>query len=242
MDKSPHLMKPIADSEKVEKIINALHDYIINGNLAPGTEIPPERILAQQLGVSRFSLREALRVAQMQGLLEISRGRRPRVAQPTADAAAKVMSLTLQRSEKPLLDLIVAREGLEVQIARLAALKAQPSHIEAMRRTIDLIKQRKDDAEFCAEQDFEFHNILVKASGNVVFEIMLSPVAELLRKSRVETIKLRGIGRAIEGHTMILQAVSKKDPEGAYSAMQKHLEMAEEDLKTLQGSVGADLR
>lgn len=234
MYQSPHHMKPIADSEKVGKIIDALHDFIINGNLAPGTEIPPERALAQQLGVSRFSLREALRVAQMQGLLEISRGRRPRVAQPTADAAAKVMSLTLQRSEKPLLDLIVAREGLEVQIARLAALNAQPSHIETMRQTIDLIKQHKDDAEFCAEQDYEFHSILVKASSNMVFEIMLAPVAELLRKSRLETIKLRGIGRVIEGHEKILDAVSKKDPEGAYSAMRIHLQMAEEDLRALE--------
>ena len=234
MNQSPHQMKPIDDSEKVEKIINAIHDFIIKGNLAPGTEIPPERILAKQLEVSRFSLREALRVAQMQGLLEISRGRRPRVAQPSADAAAKIMSLTLQRSEKPLLDLIVAREGLEVQIARLAALNAQPSHIEAMQQTIDLIEQHKDDVEFCAEQDYEFHNIMAKASGNVVFEIMLAPVAELLRKSRLETIKLRGIGRVIEGHVMILKAGSKGDPEGAYKAMQKHLEMAEEDLKMLQ--------
>ena len=70
-------LKPVPNGDKIEQIITVLQNYIIDGNLKAGDRIPPERQLASQLGVSRFSLREALRVAQTQGLIEISRGRCP---------------------------------------------------------------------------------------------------------------------------------------------------------------------
>ena len=69
-------LEPIKDTKKTEKIIAALKAHVVQGNLKTGTEFPSEKELALQLGVSRFSLREALRVAEAQGLIEISRGRR----------------------------------------------------------------------------------------------------------------------------------------------------------------------
>ena len=100
---SPKL-KPILNNDKIEQLIMVLQNYIIDGNLKAGDKIPAERDLASQLGVSRFSLREALRVAQAQGLIEITCGRRPTVARPSAIAAAKIISLTLRRTGKALLE------------------------------------------------------------------------------------------------------------------------------------------
>jgi len=224
---------PIANNDKISHLIGVLQDYILNGDLKPGMEIPPERQMASELGVSRFSLREALRVVQVQGLIEISRGRRPRVAKSSAGAAAKVISLTLRRSEKALLDLIEARQSLECGIARFAALRAKPFHIKAMKETIADLKRNKGTLGVCVAKDVEFHSILVKASGNRVFEIMLAPLAELLRKSRTETMRL-DIDRAITGHESILSAVIGKDSDKAVQAMHNHLEMAEEDLKKVE--------
>ena len=227
-------LKPLPNGDKIEQIITVLQNYIIDGNLKPGDPIPPERQLASQLGVSRFSLREALRVAQTQGLIEISRGRRPRVAKLSAAAAANVIALTLRRSGKVLLDLIEARQALECQIARLAAARAQQSHVDAIRQSIEAMEQNKNNLSLCVEKDVEFHDILVEASGNKVFEIMLAPLSELLRKSRKETMRANGVERAIIGHKLLLSAIIEKDSDKAAEAMYRHLEMAQEDLKRIK--------
>lgn len=234
MDEPLEKLAPIASSDKIEQVLGALQHLIIDGNLQPGTELPAERELAAQLQVSRFSLREALRAAQAQGLIEIKRGKRPTVTVPSATAAVEVMGLTLRRSRRPLIDLIVARQGLECQIVRLAALKAEDRHITEMEKTIETMRNNRDNLTLCSEKDVEFHNLLLEASANVVFEIMLAPVAELLRKSRIATMKYQGIDRAITGHAEILDAVKNHDPDEAFAAMSRHLEMAEADLKNIE--------
>ena len=97
------------------------------------------------------------------------------------------------------------------------------------------MRQNKNDLNLCVEKDVEFHNILVKASGNKVFEIMLAPLAELLKESRRETLRQNGLGRALETHEQILSAIIEKDAEKAAMFMRSHLEMAEEDLKKSEG-------
>jgi len=222
---------PLRNTDKVEQLITALQDHIIDGNLKPGTPLPAERCLAAQLNVSRFSLREALRVAQAKGLIEITRGRSPRVAQVSSAAVADLMGIHLRRSENGFLELVEARQALECNIARFAALRAEPSHIDAMRQAIEDMKNNQNNLAICIEKDIAFHNILIKASGNRVFEIMLSPLSTALRKSRKKTMQVFGAKRAIIGHEEILAAIAAKDAEKAGDAMHHHLMMAEEDLK-----------
>jgi len=235
MEKRTLTLPPIADTDKIQQIVKVLQDFIIEGNLKHGTELEPERVLAARLGVSRFSLREALRVAQAQGLIEIVRGRRPRVAPMSGDAAAKMIALVLRRTRKTLLDLIAARQGLETQIARLAAMNARESHVIALEKTIEALERNQENPEACVNEDIKFHDLLVQATGNVVFEVMLAPLSELLRDSRKETIR-KGIERVVVGHKAILAAVRRGDPEKAASAMFQHLRMAEEDLRNIIGS------
>ena len=234
MLKTSEKLSPIVNNDKMAQLISTLQDFIVNGNLKPGMELLPERQLAQQLKVSRFSLREALRVAQAQGLIEITRGRRPRVANRTLAAASEVIGLTLKRSEKTFMDLLEARQGLECRIAKLAATRANSSHIHRLKQTIQQIEKSRDDVSFCVERDVEFHRILVEASGNVVFEIMLEPLADLLRATRLETMRRRGVQRAISGHRKILKAIIEKDPDQADKAMSTHLWMAKEDLQRIE--------
>lgn len=227
-----HIKLEVLDApDKVQRVVSALHDYIINGNLKPGTELPPESEMAKQLKVSKFSMREALRVAQAQGLVEISQGRRTRVADISVEPLTDIMQLLLRRSENVLLELTEARKCLECYIVRLATERAEPKHIEAMQATIDELKQHRDNVTYCVEQDLEFHNIMVKASNNRVFEIMLAPLAELLKQSRMETLHISGVQKAIEEHSLILDAIRKRDPDLAEASMNHHLKTAEQNIK-----------
>jgi len=184
--------------------------------------------------VSRFSLREAFQVAKSQGLITVSRGKRVQVANPSPHAVAEIMSVALERSTTSYLDLIEARECLECQIARFAAQRAKASDIRALEENLADLKGSRDRPSSCAEIDVRFHDLLVKASGNVVFEIMLAPLAQLLRESREQTMKADGVSRAIQGHERVLNAIRAHDAEGAVAAMSEHLRMAKTDLKRLE--------
>ena len=234
MDNSLEAITPISSSDKIEQVLAALHRLIIDGNLKPGTELPAERELAAQLQVSRFSLREALRAAQAQGLIDIKRGKKPTVTAPSAAAAAEVMRLTLRRSEKPFTDLIIARQGLEYQIVRLAAVHAEQRHIDALQATITAMEEQKDNLALCTEKDIQFHSILLEASNNVVFEIMLASVSELLKKARAATLQYRGIEIAINSHKQILEGIRNHDPDAASEAMSRHLETTAETVKEIE--------
>lgn len=237
MDVGLTRLKPAKKILMVEHAILTLKEYIVDGNLSPGTELPTESEMAKEIGVSKFSMREALRVLQVLGLVDISQGRHTRVAMHSINPVITVLELTLRRSKVPDLMLIEARKSLEGHISRFAAMRADSSHIEGMRKTIEDIKNNRDDLEMCVEKDLEFHNILMKASKNVVFEIMLAPVMELLREQRMKTIKLRGVDPMIEYHTMVLDAIIEKDPEKAERAMNLHLVTTEEHLRKVMESV-----
>ncbi|MFA5863181.1 MAG: FadR/GntR family transcriptional regulator [Phycisphaerae bacterium] len=224
-------LNPIQNTDKVEQAVKVLQEFIINGNLKPGTDLPAESEMASNIGVSKFSMREALRVLESQGLIDITQGRRTKVAEFSITPISEMMVLALRRSKSVLADLMEARQCLECDIARFAAVRAKPPHIDALIQTIRELEENRTDLDICVEKDLEFHNILINATGNKVFEIMLSPLTELLRKSRLKTMKRDGIEHAIRGHKSILAAVQKKDPAKAALAMRDHLQMAEKDLK-----------
>jgi GntR family transcriptional repressor for pyruvate dehydrogenase complex len=234
MKKTFSTIGKIDEPTKIDRIVRELEQTIVEGNLLPGTELPAERALAEQLGVSRFSLREALRAAETRGLIEIQRGRKPRVARPSSSAAAGVISLALRRSKKTLLDLVAARQGLEVQIARVAAINASQRQIDELAATIETIKAHPAEPEIWLREDLRFHEILVEASGNLVFEIMLAPVTELLRESRLQTIARGGPARLVLGHEAVLDALRKREPELAAQSMHYHLEMVEQDILQIE--------
>jgi len=91
-------VQKLPSSSKTKHLIQALQNYIIDSDLEPGMPIMAEREMASRFGVGRYSLREALRVAQSQGLIEIKQGCRPRVAEPSAQAALNAVLLAMRPS------------------------------------------------------------------------------------------------------------------------------------------------
>jgi GntR family transcriptional regulator, transcriptional repressor for pyruvate dehydrogenase complex len=221
----------INTANRVYQAVESIKEYILREDLKPGAELPPEDDMAKQIGVSKFSMREALRIAQAQGLLEINRGSRTKVAQPTAEPAIEAMSNLMRNSEHALLDLTEARAGLECHIARLAAQRAQPEQMEAMQEALVQMEKNRKNLSLCAEYDTEFHHLLAQATGNVIFEIMLAPVAKLLEKSRKATLKTATPEKSLEGHKKILEAIRNRDSELAAHCMADHLRTAEKGLK-----------
>lgn len=219
--------------DKVEQALAALHEYIIEGGLEPGTPLPSESEMVEQIGVSKFVMREALRVAQSQGLVEISQGRRTRVADISIKPAAGLINLALKRSKNLLLELTEARRSLEINMVRLAALRRTEAQVEVLEKTVAEMEENRNDLSFCVDKDIEFHEIMAQATGNRVFEMIHESIAELLRESRRETMRISGVDKPVAEHREILEAIREKDQKRAVACMSSHLDTAESSLQHL---------
>ncbi|MHC4872813.1 MAG: FadR/GntR family transcriptional regulator [Planctomycetota bacterium] len=214
----------VSQPTKVDQAVSALEEHIVSGIITTGSFLPSESELAKQLGVSKFCMREALRVLHVRGLIEISQGKRTRVINTSAKSAVEMISLVMRRSEMNLADLVEVRMTLECDIARHAALRATDKHIERMQESIDRIEENRDDHTLCRDSDMEFHKILIEAAGNKIYEVVLAPLAGELRKWQIDNIKKRfAVDEAVKGHNLILDAVKKREPELAAEKMKRHI-------------------
>jgi len=214
--------KPNQTITAVDQVFSEISAFVLREDVYPGSELPPEEVMAMQLKVSKVTLRQALRLAQ--GLIEIRNGQRARVAKPSLKPLMNMMDITLRRmGKKDFEDLVEVREILEVNIARDAARAAQEEHIKAMEETIAEMERNREDLNFCVKKDIEFHSILRKSTSNRIFDVVLAPIAKILADSMEKTLGSGGIQAATEAHRWILEAVKEKDPDKAEAAMRKHM-------------------
>ena len=218
-------------NDTVLHVLGDLNRRIVGGKLRAGTALSAERELATELGVSRFSLREA----ESQGLVEISRGKRTRVVVDSASSAVAAMDLTLRRGISSLLQLTEARLVVEVEVARLAAERLTPELVTALQHAIDGYEQA-GNKELRVGQDMEFHQLLARACANPVFEVLLSALGRLIMESQRQTDPAVVHG-TVDAHQKILHAVAAGDAPAAAKEMRAHLESVAHSLRALAPDV-----
>jgi DNA-binding FadR family transcriptional regulator len=212
----------------VEAVVDQMRGLIMSGKYGDHGELPVEADLCEQLGVSRTVTREAMRILQAQGLVEISRGRAPRVRPADPQVPIESLKSHLLRSNITFAQLLEVRRLLENEIAATAATMASGADLQAMHAAID----RQASAKSLAGQvdaDIAFHNALALSTGNPIYQILLETLAPLMSKSRRKAISRVGVERAVMGHRVIVAAVERRDSNAAREAMALHLQMAKED-------------
>jgi GntR family transcriptional regulator, transcriptional repressor for pyruvate dehydrogenase complex len=225
--------RPLRRIDLVREVSERLREQIIAGAFDADGAIPSEGQLGQTLGVSRTVIREAMRSLAAQGLVEVSQGRQPRVKPADPQTVVDTFNTYVRRGDHSLLDLVEVRRPLEAAIAALAAQRATPADIERLedafrQQTAARTKLRR------VETDIFFHDLLAKATGNPIFNLLLDAVGGLMRRSREETLVHKGVERSLAGHRAILAAVKLHDPEAARQAMLEHFVNAEQDLQGKQ--------
>ena len=226
-------LRPLKRLDLVQEVVSQMREQIISGDLKQGGTMLPEGKLCETMGVSRTVVREAMRILDAQGLVEVSQGRRPRVRPADPQTVVETFGTYLQRGDHSLLDLIEVRRPLEAEIAALAAKRARPPQIKAMQEAIDAMASASN-LEGLVEADVLFHSALAAAAGNPLFPMLLKTWAGVMRRSRQETLAQTGVERALPGHRAVLAAICNGDPKAARTAMLEHLGMAEEDLRELE--------
>jgi GntR family transcriptional regulator, transcriptional repressor for pyruvate dehydrogenase complex len=208
------------------------------GDLEPGAALPSEAEIASGLGVSRLTVREAIKGLQARGLVEIRRGRRPTVAFPNARPIGDFLTAMIRHDPRQLLDLLEVRLALEVQTATLAATRANRASIDAMELALEDMRRNssESDPDAIHAADIRFHVALAGASGNQLLSFLIEAMETPLHASRMQSLRghlVRGgtVGDVIEQHERILERVIKRDAKGAGAAMKEHLAQTARDLR-----------
>ena len=217
------------DSSLVSKVCARLAAMMRSPAFASTDKLPPERILAEQLGVSRTVMREATKRLESQGLLEIRHGSGIRIVNQLHRPVCGSLSLAIPTPQERLRQLNEARLLVEPEIARQAAARRRNAHLNALAKSQADLHEALDTLD-AVEADIAFHRALADAAGNEVFKLMLESMAELGRVSRRSTIGTVGKEKAYSQHSRILLAVEAGAGEVAAKEMRAHLRHACADL------------
>jgi DNA-binding FadR family transcriptional regulator len=212
-----------------EQVADQLRELIMSGDLGPAQRLPNEAALAVQFGVSRPTIREALRVLSAQALIRTTKGASGGsfVTVPTVDHISEFLSSNinlLSRSEEISLDeFLEARELLEVPAARLAARRHHAGSLEALQAAIPAHPaELGTDEQFIHNKDF--HSAMVAASGNTLLSIAAQPVFSVLQTHlKRSTLGRRFHQHVNEDHRALAAIVAEGDEEGAAQLMHQHL-------------------
>jgi GntR family transcriptional repressor for pyruvate dehydrogenase complex len=225
---------PIQSLKVFEQVVVQIEQRILNGELRSGDRLPTERDLAEQFHVSRTAVREALKTLAQKGLVEMRPGRGTIVIDAAYEALQHSLGLVmkLKLGEVGGSDnLVEVREILEVEIAGLAAARADEKEIAAMREAVERMDESLHDADGYIAADNRFHEALAQATQNKLILILVNSIVNLLSEQRKQIFGVEGgPQRGQIHHKRILESVIKHDLEAARAAMRAHLRQVREDV------------
>lgn len=216
--------QPVESSRLYETVAAQIQRKIFEGDLNLGTKLPPESALAEEFGVSRTVIREAIQSLKSRGFVSVKQGAGVFVTEPTKDTLTEVFSVICRFRGVTLGDLHQIREVLEVEIAGLAAQAGSEEDRLRLLACLEAMERNRESAHDHVELDLMFHGLLAKATGNEVFLLLLEALILQLRRSRITAISVpRGLERSLAGHRAIYESIARRDSEGARTAMRQHL-------------------
>ena len=212
-------------------------DAIRQGEYHVGDKLPPEREIAEQMGVSRASLREALSALQLAGIIESRSGAGTYVLK--AGFAEEYRALTLLEESENLQETFEARRVLEEGIVKLACKRVSAQDLQTLAEVLSKMQQsaQVQDFDVFNQANQRFHLTIVTATHNCLLVHALKPLLEVMRGQLPRELRekyYRADGqhfqRTFEIHRQIFQAVEKKDGVQAVRKMAEHFDMLERDL------------
>lgn len=218
------MFERISKKSVCERVIDQIKGSIANGELKPGDKLPSERTLAELFSVSRATVREALRVLQYVGILEIRINDGTYLSRSINLVADQVRTSYLLK-QFTFIELLEARKVLEAAIAGFAAERITEEQLGNLETIYEEEMNSRSEIQSFIKVDVAFHMALADACQNSFFREMIEPVRELLEESnRRQYERSEQIETTLDYHRKILNAVKNRDPEKAFSEMSSHLE------------------
>ncbi len=221
-----------------QNIVEQIRGAILSGELKIGEQLPSEKDFSKHFGVSKSSLREAYRVLEAYGLLEIRQGM-------SGGAFIKEVDLTTVKDslvnyfffQNPgLREYTQIRTFIEPQVVRICAEKATPEDIQYLENNILAMEQEPDGESFVSDLDSAFHKKLVDITGNKIISLVVESVqTALINIKRIVHTDEQFLKMVCNGHKKIVVAIRQRDPEQASQAMVDHILDVEQGMLSSKG-------
>ena len=209
-----------------EIIMNQIKGLITSGQLQPGDKLPPERKLAEKLGVGRSQVREAIRKLEFYGILKTLPQNGTMVSGIGITALEGLITDVLKLENSDFASLVETRVILEQQTAFFAAERRTREDIANIQRTLDAYTEKVEDGQQAIEEDLMFHLAIAEASKNSVLKsLMLIITPDIINSfNKLDICKDGNIFKALEEHRLILEHIVNGEPELSAAAMLTHLQ------------------
>jgi DNA-binding FadR family transcriptional regulator len=219
-----HLIQPIKIARAYEQLAGLLRERITSGELGIGDRLPSESALAKQAGVSRSTVREALRILEQGGLVERASPRIMVVADRSDVPAFRELRRELRRHNVTFHHLHEALMTIDPELTRFAAIRADRSDIEALHSALDAQEEHLDHLAEWSRLDVEFHATLAELSANPALIVAREPISQLLLPALYRFMDTREMAEhATNYHRRIVNEIEVHDPDTAAAVMRRHI-------------------
>ncbi|MFH1805332.1 MAG: FadR/GntR family transcriptional regulator [Pseudomonadota bacterium] len=223
-------IRPIDSSGRRDAILEALTLYIVQSNLQPGDQLPPERELMAGLKVGRSSIREVIGHLQALGIVEIRRGSGTYLKRALSEKTV-FMPLSIATQRDGLLQTLEVRRGLEIEASMLAAKRASADDIAKMRAALEVMEAEHLEKGTAGQADLLFHLSIYRAAGNPLFEQLLGQMRAAFESFFAQPFNRPDFARdSFEFHRMLFDAIARHDPKAARAYTIAILEVVENDI------------
>ncbi|MGH9106681.1 MAG: FadR/GntR family transcriptional regulator [Acidimicrobiales bacterium] len=230
-------LRPARRVRLYEQLERQLRRYIRDAGLKPGDRFPTERELAEQLAVSRTSVRQAIVSLQVQGLVDVRHGDGMYVRR--LDGLLEPPAELLERRRR-LPEILEARDTLECRLAALAAERRTAEDLAAIYRGLDQMQEEIARGDLGTDGDAIFHHAVTMAAKNEVLVHLMSVIQEPITESRFESLSEPGRPRrSLAAHRRIADAIQLGDARAAAHAMHRHIKLVS-DVALLRWRVDSD--
>ncbi len=235
------MFKEVKKKKRFEEIIDQIKDLLLRKELKVGQKLPNEIELSESMGVSRSSLREALKVLSALGIIESKSGEGTVIKQAQPENLSEIMALIAVSGGMDTLELFEARIALETATIRIVANRRTDADLQRIEGILIEMDQQYDvtNEEIKSTFDFLFHKSIVEASGNKMLIIIIGVISNLLREqiktTRTELASSPEVLRRFQKeHWEIFYAIKNKNPNEASRLMDAHLSNAQIQLDLIK--------
>ena len=222
---SPNDFHAVRRTKASREIVGQVQGMIAGGHLKAGDRLPPERELAHLFGVGRCTLREAVRVLESLGYVEVRAGEGTFLTEFKAATTQENLPTEIFSKWSTQLNLFELRAVLEPGLASLAARRATPDQLTKMREVLEeqaLQVQRGDSG---MKEDAIFHRLIAEATGNPALIEIMETLTHVLQETRHASLQRDGRPmRSLKQNTLILAAIEARNPAVAARRMRSHIQ------------------
>jgi GntR family transcriptional repressor for pyruvate dehydrogenase complex len=220
---SDHALRPVRKSLLYEEVVERLREFIDVQQLRPGDRLMPERELAERLGVSRTSVRQALTALRVLGMVDIRPGDGVYLVRGAEDLIPS-LALEVLQSEVDHPMIWEVREAVETQAARLAATRRTADDLERMEAALEAMEESVEAGGEGIVGDRHFHEAILDAAHNAMLRRLFEQLAEAIDRTSQSSLSLKGQPPiSLDAHRAVYECIRRGEVEQAGERMREHM-------------------